>query len=195
MHGKNVENFQGTDNFNFKLIGISSKEYYKKYAKYKKFGFEILFDEKDPLNKSKKYDNEINLDVKVLINVTSDNYTDDTKICRSILNYWIKVKNPEFFRSRDLIEKWLLTNCTYFEDKYSGDTSKTNILNKIEPNNADVVFLLERLKYLTLLDARFVESKNHEITTEYRFTELGKLVAMIIKSAEDLKNYSCKRDI
>ncbi|CAN5865529.1 hypothetical protein BH23THE1_BH23THE1_13580 [soil metagenome] len=185
MHGKNVENSHGTDNSTFKFIEISSK----KYEKNDKLGFGILFDEKGLTDKPEKEDEEFDYVDETPV-IKTNNYTDNTLISRSILEYWTDVKNSEFFKSRDIIDEWLLTKCIYFKEKYSGDANKTNIKNRIEQNNAHVVSLLERLRYLTLLDVRLVESKNHEITCEYRFTELGKLVAMILKSAENLENYT-----
>ena len=106
-------------------------------------------------------------------------FVDNTEICRSILNYWTSSKNDRFFKSRQIIEDWLLDNCQYFD--YPGSQNKTNNPNKVEQNNPLVALLLERLKYLSLLESRPFESKNHFETQEYCFTELGKLVALLLK--------------
>lgn len=111
-------------------------------------------------------------------------------ICRSILYYWIKSGDTSFFKSRYIIERWLIENCQFFEDKYPGRLKKTNINNRIEQNNSHVVFLLERLRYLSLLESKSVEAKNHLDTTEYRFTELGKLVALLLKFNESSTDLS-----
>jgi hypothetical protein len=190
MHGKSFENFEGTNN-------VTIYKYIDKAIKYEQFGFDILFEEKDnredEINEDTKYNSETYTDGTVTIRNT--NFTDDAMICRSILYYWIKSGDTTFFKSRNIIEKWLIENCQFFEDKYPGELKKTNINNRIEQNNSHVVFLLERLNYLSLLESKSVESKNHLDTTEYRFTELGKLVALLLKFNENSTDLSLVKKI
>ena len=148
-----------------------------------------MFEEKEH-NVKESIDDErkSNLYTEGKITKKFGDFTDDAIICRSILYYWVKTENVEFFRSRFLIENWLLENCQYFKDRYSGQLNKTNVQNKINQNNSYVSLLLERLNYLSLLESRSVIAKNYEETTEYRFTTLGKLVASILKFNENPNN-------
>ncbi len=158
MHDKNFVNFQGTDTSIYKYIN--------KEIKYEQFGFEILFEK---------------------INEEADerweNLTDDAKIYRSILSYWsnsLDPKKSEFFRSRYILENWLYGTCHIYLEKYSGNAGKTKDDSKVEQDNPRVMFLLDRLTFISILESKRIESKNHEITSEYRFTELGKLVALLL---------------
>jgi len=176
MHGKNNENFKGID--------ITVFKYIDKPIKYENFGFDILFEEKEQTDKDNKItreDEDPKYEEGKKTKRFVEDFVDDTIICRSILNYWTSSKNNGYFKSRRIIEDWLLDNCQFFEKKYPGSKNKTNDPNKIEQNNSNVTFLLERLKYLSLLKSRPIESKNHFETQEYSFTELGKLVALLLK--------------
>ena len=49
----------------------------------------------------------------------------------------------------------------------------------MESINPKVVELLDKLTYLELIESRRAESKNHEETEEYRFTNLGRMIALL----------------
>ena len=70
MHGKNFENFEGTDTTIYKNNCPEIESH--------NFGFDILFE------KSK--------------------YKKDFTIRKSILEYWTKSKNTDFFKSRYIFE-------------------------------------------------------------------------------------------
>jgi hypothetical protein len=86
-----------------------------------------------------------------------------------------------FFRTRKILDDWLLDNCQYFIGKYPGSKNKTNRRVKKDQNSSIVAPYLDRLTFLKLLDSKSALASNNEETTEYRFTDLGKLVALILK--------------
>lgn len=166
MHGKNFEKFDGTN--------TAVYEYIDKEIKYEEFGFELLFEKKDKE-----------------LNESLENLSEDAKICRGILSFWASSndsKRDEFFRSRYIIINWLHKRCSIFLHMYSGSTNKTKNEIKIEQINKRVVPLLDKLTFLSLLESQPAESKNHLDITEYKFTELGKLVALLLEFDESSNN-------
>lgn len=179
MHGKNFGDSGGTD--------ISIFSYIDTPIKYEKFGFDILFEKNnDDEILNDKNDTEYQEGKKTRRFNHDYVLTDDTIVCRSILEFSEDKKyDNKFFTSYHITKNWLIENCIYFKNKYQGKLNKTNIPNRVDKNKDHVSFLLERLTYLSLLESRPKEAKNHEITTCYRYTELGKLVAQLLKYDEN----------
>jgi hypothetical protein len=184
MHGKNSGNFGGTD--------ITIFNYIDKPIECEKFGFDILFEEHDVLSNDK---NNVGYEEGEITKRFVEDFSDNTIICRSILDYWTNSKNDKFFTSWHITKNWLIENCLYFKNKYQGKLNKTNIPNKVDKNKDHVSILLERLTYLSLLESRYTESKNHISTTEYRYTELGKLVALLLKYDENFYDKNSVEEI
>src|SRR6185312_8364554 len=82
------------------------------------------------------------------------------------------------FKSRDLSKQHLLVNCKYYIHYYKN--SKINKNNRPENMNPRIVELLEKLIYLELVEAIPSESKNHELTENYKFTKLGRMIALLL---------------
>jgi Fe-S-cluster formation regulator IscX/YfhJ len=161
MHGKNFENFDGTDKLNYNSRSQDTE--------YQNFEFDLLFDK--------------------------DKYKVDFTICKSILEYWTKSKKTDFFKSRYILKNWLLVRCQFYLDKYSGNDKRTTDSNKIESNNRNVKYLLEKLASLSLLESRPAKATNRLDTTEYQFTELGKLVALLSEFDDNNTRSSLVEDI
>lgn len=105
-------------------------------------------------------------------------YTDDTNILQSILFYSIDYGTVHFFKSTELSKDHLLKNCKYFQDLYKN--SKTNENNR--PYNIDdtVVRLLSDLEYLQLVDTKSITTHNKKSSKEYRFTNLGRMIGLML---------------
>jgi len=129
----------------------------------KEFGFNIL--------------NERNKDT-LSNNNEESGYTVDAQIMQSILEYSIDFGIVKYFKSRDLSKDHLLVKCKHYIEYYRN--SKINKRNRPENMNPKVVELLEKLKYLELVEAIPSESKNHELTEKYKFTKLGRMVAFLL---------------
>jgi len=129
----------------------------------KEFGFNIL--------------NERNKDT-LSNNNEESGYTVDAQIMQSILEYSIDFGIVKYFKSRDLSKDHLLVKCKHYIEYYRN--SKINKRNRPENMNPKVVELLEKLKYLELVEAIPSESKNHELTENYKFTKLGRMIALLL---------------
>ena len=110
-------------------------------------------------------------------------YTIDAQILQSILEYSINFGTEQYFKSRELSKNHLLINCTYYVLHY--EHSHINKPNRPDNMNPKVVDLLEKLTDLELMESEPVESKNHEETNEYRFTDLGRVIAFLLKCAKN----------
>lgn len=112
-------------------------------------------------------------------------YTDDALIYQSILKYSASFGTKEFFRSRKISEEWLLKNCSVYTKHYDQfEFKKTPMKVRKEHINPKVALCLEKLLYLGLLDSRNTLLDNKEETIEYRFTNLGLLLGLLIEYIE-----------
>jgi hypothetical protein len=109
-------------------------------------------------------------------------YTVDAQILQSILEYSIDFGTEKYFKSRDISKNHLLVNCKYYVNYYRN--SRINKNNRPENMNPRVVELLEKLTHLELLEVYPFESTNHQLTKEYRFTNLARMVAFLLKCNE-----------
>lgn len=181
MHGKNYGISQGTNN---SLLANDGNN-----LNHQKFGFNILLetkgdgDQKEKKSKKNKVKENKRYESGQLIRIHVKQYTDNALIYQSILEDSIDFGTSRFFKSREISKKWLLDNCKVYVNEYAGLKLKPHIKKgaRAEHINPRIKGCLGNLTYLELLESRNIISKNNEDTEEYRFTKLGRLVALLIK--------------
>ena len=180
MHGKDLEISQG-----FKMLFPNREE---DFVDYEEFGFDIILEQisKNNTNESELEDNERTEYESGRISKKSGiSYTDDSLIYQSILKYSTSFGTKGYFRSRKISEDWLLEKCSVYIKHYEKfEFKKTPKKVRIEHINHKVTLCLEKLRYLELLDSRNVLADNKEETLEYRFTDLGLLLGLLIEYLE-----------
>ena len=111
---------------------------------------------------------------------------------KSFNPYWIIVlkKELEKYFTRDEIttkhlfskrdsKKKLSSNYDVFNKEFVGNRGKTRPLAKKAIVNRKIIPYIKKLIYLELVEFKPSKSKNDEITEEYRFTKLGRMVALL----------------
>ncbi len=174
-----------------RITNLTICDYVDRIIEYEYFGYNILFEEKekiDIVHKDKDKSKITLYNEGKLSKLHTYEYSDDSIICRYILYYYIESKDTVSFKIEDLVG-WLLDYCPIFINMYQGAKSKTNISNRINQNKSIVLLLLQRLNFLELIEYKSVNAYSNEETTDYKFTELGKLVALILKFSERPNNY------
>ena len=129
----------------------------------KEFGFNILTERNEDIFSN---------------NNEESGYTVDAQIMQSILEYSIDFGIKHYFKSRDLSKQHLLVKCKYYIHYYKN--SKINKKNRPENMNPRIVELLEKLIYLEIIESIPSESKNHKLIEKYRFTSLGRMIALLL---------------
>ena len=149
-----------------------------------KFGFNVLTETKDSGNKKKagKQDSSI----KQL----AEQYTNDALILQFILEYSIEFGTSSYFTSRELSKNHLLINCKYFKDLYQDNDDRTKIGARAENINDSIVAALQKLEYLELVCVEPYVTHNKQPSEKYKFTQLGKLVALLISYKKNKMNVS-----
>jgi hypothetical protein len=179
MHGKNPEISQG-----MKMLMPTRRE---DFINYRRFGFNILLEtieNEGQTYKSKKKDGVKEIEKYEsgeLTKVNVPTYTEDALVFQSILEYSIDFGTTDSFRSRKVSKEWLLGHCPVFVKEYAGVKGHTSYKARVEHINPRVTQCLEKLRYLDLLESRNVMSNNKEDTVEYKFTKLGRLIALLLK--------------
>jgi hypothetical protein len=110
-------------------------------------------------------------------------YTNNALIYQSILKYSITFGTSHFFRTRSILIEWLLKHCPVYDEKYKVK-DKTTFRNRAESLSPTITQYLDNLRYLGLLESKRVIAANKEETSEYRFTELARLIAIVIIYSE-----------
>ena len=78
--------------------------------------------------------------------------------------------------------EWLLRENDEFRNKYQDSAGKTNVPNRAEAVNDRVVACLEDLVLLDLLLSRPAKAeRGGEMTTEYKFTHFGFIIALLLE--------------
>ena len=157
------------------------------HVNYRKFGFNVLLETKQAKIKKSRTNKKNYLTEKEryesgeITRVEEREYTDDSLIYQSILEYSIDFGITEFFRSRKISEDWLLRKCPVYIKVYSGQKAHTKYKARAEHINPKVTECLENLKFLDLLKSRKAISDNKIETIEYGFTKLGRILGLLIK--------------
>lgn len=141
------------------------------------YGFNILTEKIKP-----EYEDESDQDWKSK-KPQYEPITNSAEIMQSILIYSIDYGTEGFFKSTDLSRNHLLKNCNYYRELYRN--SRTNY--KSRPANIDdtVVKLLSKLEYLDLVDSKPFEPKSKQVSKEYRFTKLGRMIGLLLSCNND----------
>ena len=101
---------------------------------------------------------------------------------QDIIRYSIAFGTERYFRSRQISQEWLLRENDEFRNKYQDSAGKTNLPNRAEPVNDRVVACLEDLVLLDLLLSRPAKAeRGGEMTTEYKFTHFGYIIALLLE--------------
>lgn len=147
-----------------------------------KIGFNILLKEKEDKHKDKPKANIDNLyEIGEHTRTEEKLYEDDSIILQSILEYSETFGCEKYFESIDLSKNHLLEKCEYYLDLYKGMKSKTRKDVRAAHMDERIVGLLEKLAELELIDIKFCNANNGEQTRKYRFTQLGRLIALLIR--------------
>ncbi len=142
-----------------------------------KFGFDILTERK----KSANSDDDDSYEKGEYTRQNVEPYTDDAIILQSILEYSIEFGTENYFKSRQISENHLLKKCDYYTNKvYDGFKARTNMKSRVEEINPKVIESLEKLTWLELVDNESCVAKNGEPTRKYRFTKLGRMIALLL---------------
>jgi hypothetical protein len=147
------------------------------------FGFDILMEtlEENQISKRKTKDKEkAKYESGRSPQIFMPRFTDDALIYHSILEYSLDYGTAEYFESIQLSREWLLKKCVVYTQEYRLK-SRAPYKGRAEHINPTITKCLENLTYLDLLESRNVISTNTEDTKEYRFTKLGRLIALLIK--------------
>ena len=171
MHGKNSEISQG-----LKMIFPNRSQ---DFISHKKFGFNVIIETMDELNNKTEKSSEFHDKETKLPPI----YSNNVLIYHSILKYSINFGTKNYFKSREISKNWILDNCKVYKKEYEDKDfkKKTKKGARVERMNPKIIQSLENLRYLELLESKETRSSNNEKTTEYKFTELGKLFGLLIE--------------
>lgn len=176
MHGKSLVISQG-----FKGLFPVRKE---DFMGFRRFGFNIIMQIDDSEGKIEVDDkNDKKYTSGELTKKYTPTYTNNALIYQSILKYSITFGTIRFFRTRSILIEWLLKHCPVYDEKYKVK-GKTTFRNRAESLSLTITQYLDNLRYLGLIESKLVITGNKEETSEYRFTELGRLIAIVIKYSE-----------
>jgi hypothetical protein len=186
MHGKRSKFVQGYQIFyqiyKKKKIEISSDNWYYEDN-------ESTY-EKNNLN-SQEDGGSVNTDFKHFTSVkkeeissrneTAVKYSFETLLYRDIMKYCLIVGTNELFDSRVLSKDWILEENEGYKEYYLENAAKTRIGARVEYIDPTIREYLDDLQKLGLLLSIKTPTHNKEFKTVYKFTEFGKLIALILE--------------
>lgn len=114
-------------------------------------------------------------------NETTIKYSFETLLYRDIIKYCLIIGTNKLFNSRELSKDWILKENKGYKEYYSENTAKTPIGARVEFIDPTIKDYLNDLVKLGLLLLIKIHAHNKELKTVYKFTEFGKLIALILE--------------
>lgn len=115
-------------------------------------------------------------------------YSENAILYQSILKYSITFGTKEYFDLDFIAQEHLLKSCSIYQNYYQDSDTRTNDSNKRARVKSDIKPLMDNLIYLELVESKEANKldTNREKELFYRFTEYGRLIALIIKSDDNI---------
>ncbi len=97
------------------------------------------------------------------------------------MKYCLVIGTNELFNSRELSKDWILKENKGYKQYYSENTAKTPIGARVELIDPTIKDYLDDSVKLGLLLSIKIPAHNKELKTVHKFTDFGKLIALILE--------------
>lgn len=144
-------------------------------------GFQVFFQTEEELSKRDDIDVDALGSEFGLASPKNTKYSLETLLFRDILSYCLEIGTEKYFQSREISRNWILKRNEWYRKHYSGSDAKSKDAVKAENINRTIRDYLRQLVHLEILKPNPKVSHTRENTTEYKFTNFGMLLALIIE--------------